>query len=658
MSRLFLALSLGLLATVVWAFWAEYRAEWRVMRGRFQQLEATVRPESGGPGDDLGNGGLTQIWLPDLGRVDRCSTCHRGISDPAFASVALPFRTHPGTWLTTHRPDRFGCTVCHGGLGEATTYRGAAHRPTAPGAEPMFAGELMESNCGACHRERRPRQAPWLADGRVRMADSNCVACHDIPGFGPDDVRAPRLESVGLKVGAAFFDTWLADPKRYLERSRMPNFRLTPDEAKPLAAFLRSLRATPLLVAPAGVTGRGAATRGGLLFRTSRCVTCHEVDGRGGTTGPALTHVASKVRREALWSWLKDPHREQPTTLMPHFHLTDAEIDDLVQYMVEELRDRELGLAVAEAAPPEVSAVAAGREVYIRRGCYACHPLEALGTLAKIGPKQAGLGDRIVDMAFLATQGIAPSRPNWLFTKLRAPETMARAAKMPTFGFTPPEAGAITVALLSLRERELPAGRLTTDPAVPRYDPQGPFGALVRRYRCLSCHTVGGIGGRIATVALDRIGSQLRREHIATFLKAPFAVRVGLVERMPRFNPTDDEVRTLVEHLTTVFVDDALAVPLASDAGAAERGRASFEALGCRACHAVGGRGGYVGPDLSGAGLRMTAGWTKAWLLAPQRWKPGTLEPERGLTEAQAVDLAAYLMTQRKSPTTTAGAVR
>ncbi len=59
-----------------------------------------------------------------------------------------------------------------------------------------------------------------------------------------------------------------------------------------------------------------------------------------------------------------------------------------------------------------------------------------------------------------------------------------------------------------------------------------------------------------------------------------------------------------------------------------------------------------------GAGLRLTPGWTKAWLLAPQRWKPGTLEPERGLTEAQAAELAAYLMTLRKPPTTTAGATR
>jgi cytochrome c2 len=361
--------------------------------------------------------------------------------------------------------------------------------------------------------------------------------------------------------------------------------------------------------------------------------------------------VASKATSEALWSFIKDPHRYQPATLMPQFRFTDDEVRDIVAYALEEWTDPKTGPAATEPGEPAPGDVAAGREVFIRRGCYGCHPLPELQGLPKIGPKQAGLGDRVVDMTFLERQGIGSSLPNWVFTKLSAPETMARAARMPTFGFSPDQAGALTVALLSLRARELPRDRVTSDPPIARYDPQGAFGALVRRYRCLSCHSVGGYGGTLSTVAFDRIGSQLGRAHIESFVRSPFAIRVGLSVRMPRFNLSADEARLIAGHLTTVFVDDALEAAPPASAESAARGRALFERLGCRACHIVGERGGYVGPDLNGAGLRLKPGWIKAWLLAPERWRPGTLEPDHGLSDAQAEDLSAFVMTLRRPPT-------
>jgi cytochrome c1 len=37
-------------------------------------------------------------------------------------------------------------------------------------------------------------------------------------------------------------------------------------------------------------------------------------------------------------------------------------------------------------------------------------------------------------------------------------------------------------------------------------------------------------------------------------------------------------------------------------------------------------------------------GWTLAWLHTPQKWKPGTLQPDYGLTPDEAQALTAYLM--------------
>ena len=73
-----------------------------------------------------------------------------------------------------------------------------------------------------------------------------------------------------------------------------------------------------------------------------------------------------------------------------------------------------------------------------------------------------------------------------------------------------------------------------------------------------------------------------------------------------------------------------------------------YASLGCRGCHIVGTGGGYVGPDLGDTANRLKPGWIQAWLLSPQKWKAGTLQPDYALKADQARDLTAYLMTLRK----------
>jgi mono/diheme cytochrome c family protein len=215
---------------------------------------------------------------------------------------------------------------------------------------------------------------------------------------------------------------------------------------------------------------------------------------------------------------------------------------------------------------------------------------------------------------------------------------------MPTYNLSEREAAAVTVALLSLRATDLPASRVTNEPLAAPYEPQGEFGSLVRRYRCLSCHRLRGWGGDLSTVPLDRIGSQLQRGYLQSYLQNPGAVRVSIEERMPNFRMTAAEAGTLAEHFSGAFVDDALEGPVATSPERARQGQQLFDRLGCRGCHIVGGHGGYVGPDLSDAGRRLKPGWTLAWLLKPENWKPGTLQPDYGLTPEQAQALTAYLM--------------
>jgi mono/diheme cytochrome c family protein len=80
------------------------------------------------------------------------------------------------------------------------------------------------------------------------------------------------------------------------------------------------------------------------------------------------------------------------------------------------------------------------------------------------------------------------------------------------------------------------------------------------------------------------------------------------------------------------------------DAATVARGKELFLRHACAACHIAGEQGGYVGPELNGSADRLKPGWTVAWLLEPERWKPGTLEPDRGLSRPDAEALAAYVL--------------
>lgn len=644
----FAALSVAFLAIFSWVLLQESFAEWRTRQAEFLAIERQVKdPHALALAAHVG--GIRQIWLRDIDLVDRCTTCHLGTDDPDFQVAKQPFATHSGTWLTTHPPDRFGCTICHGGQGEATNYRDAAHQPVAYWPEPVRPRELIEANCGVCHRERAPAEAFLLAEGRQRIAAAGCVACHDLPGFSPDEIQAPHLSSVGYKVRPDWVRSWLADPKTYLPRARMPNFRLQKQEIEDLNAFLLSQRETAPLDSSGVDWSKADSEHGRILFGEARCLSCHMVDDRGGLLGPDLSRVGSKVRRDWLFSFIKDPMHDQPDTRMLRYRFSDVEIRDVVAYLTTNLVDPEAPENAPAAGYLDPKQVAAGRDTFVKHGCFSCHRFNGLTPTAKIGPSLMAVGNRVVERPEFGSMNVVPTLANWLYLKLRQPDSLAEESRMPTFNFTEPEVASVVVALLSVRKADFPASRVTRAPSSTPYTPQGAFGALVSRYRCLSCHQVGGSGGTLSTVPLDRIGSQLQRSYLVSYLQNPSAVRVSIEERMPFFHMTPQEAATIADYVGAVLVDDSLERPFTADTEAARRGEQLYRRLGCHGCHIIGASGGYVGPDLSDTGHRLEAGWIERWLAAPQTWKPATLQPDYGLKAEDLRDLTAYLMTLTKS---------
>jgi cytochrome c2 len=361
--------------------------------------------------------------------------------------------------------------------------------------------------------------------------------------------------------------------------------------------------------------------------------------------GPDLSHVGSRVTREWLWSYIREPFRDQPGTLMPRFGFDAEAARDIASYLALDLVDPDAPEEPAETPPPGAVAVEAGRATFVKRGCFGCHRLPGMTGLAKIGPALAGIGDRAIEPADFRGAAVEPSLANWLYLKLRAPQALVASSSMPTFALEEHERVSAVVALLSLAKRDPPASRVTLDAPVAPRPPQGEVGALFGQYRCLSCHDLNGAGGTLSTVSLDRIGSQLQPGYLRAFLREPGAVRVGLDVRMPRMNIDEREAALLTDYAGRLLVDDRLASWLQPAPGAVPAGATLYERLGCRGCHQIDGTGGYIGPDLSGVGLRLQPGWIKAWLLEPGRWKPGTLQPDYGLSDEQGAALTAYLLT-------------
>jgi len=639
----FASLGLAFLLIFSWVLFHEGSAEWRTLQARFRRLEVTVK----NPHQIAQTGsvaGLHQIWMPDLGRVDRCGTCHLGIDDPAFVGAPAPFTTHPGTWLSTHPTDRFGCTTCHDGQGQATDYANAAHQPQPFVSRSMRPLETIEANCGTCHRAFDPPDAPRLAEGRRLIAASGCFSCHEIPGFEGLKFRGPDLDSIGYKVRPAWLTVWLTDPKSYLPQSKMGNFRLSPDEIGSLQAFLLSQRARVPLDSTAVDWKKADTSNGRALFGELRCVSCHAVNGRGGTMGPELTHIGDKVRRDWLFAYLKDPHAVQADTPMPQYRVTDDQWRDVTAFLFSEYSSGNVDSESPPVAYQDARLVAAGRTVFERRGCPSCHHLAPIKDSGRIGPSLAGIADRDPDDLPFGSNIVRHTTDNYIFLKVILPDTLGLPSSMPTFGFTPADAAKIALALASIRKADLPASYVLRRPSPAPFAPGGKFGALVARYRCLSCHSVRGFGGDLSTVPFDRIGSQLQREYVAKFLLNPGAVRVSVEARMPVFHMLPDEAATIADYFSTVFLDDRLdAYDTTFTAADVRRGENLYGQLGCQACHQLGTAGGYVGPELSGTGARLKPGWIAAWLSAPQLYKPGTLQPDYGLSAADARALTAYL---------------
>ncbi len=603
-------------------------------------------------------GGIEQIWLPELGVVDRCTSCHVGLKEASLVDVPTqPFRPHP---VIPHKLDEFGCTVCHRGQGAATTVA-EAHNSTLAWEQPILPAKYIESSCGECHRGPLPG-TPQLNQGRNLLARYGCVHCHMVKLPDGTTMRAtddpPSLSHIADKTTREWIYAWLKDPQAYAATSTMPNFKLTNDDARDMSAFLIA-NSTPVAGDTVTLTAKASSdpSAGGSLYGESFCASCHAVQNAagnmvGGDVGPELTRVGSKAKPAWLQAWLRNPRTYDPATGMPHYRFNDGQVATLSGFLEAKADSDLLANVHLDAGTPEQ--IAHGKRLVSDYGCASCHEIAGIKKPENFAPELSHIGSKpITQLIFLP--GMPHTLPDYIAGKIKQPRAFSPGLKMPQYAFTPPQIDSLTTALLSLNERSSALPSSLAVPATPEsdYQPAGRAGKLMTDLACFSCHRINGHGGDMAP-DLTWEGSSVQREWLVQFFKNPGTLRPSLIRRMPRFNLTDGEVNELTDYIMTVYQSPAVdrdAMPLSGySQGQVELGKQLFYGkYSCQGCHIVDTKTdkGYIGPTLTNVGSRLTAAWINQWMKNPRALRTGTAEPNRAMSDEDARALTAFLISQK-----------
>ena len=375
--------SAGLLVLTGFLYWDQFTPEWKGYQSEFHDLvarkfgerRATTIPS-----------GIQQVWVKELNRTDRCATCHQGIEWKGFESAPDPYRTHPKEILQKHPISQYGCTLCHGGQGYATTVAEAHAVEAEHWEQPVLGSELakaylvsnrkalLQSNCNVCHRnDRETKGADYLNYAKELVRQKGCRACHIINSRG--GVIGPNLTYIGdqnpeqynyarMSGKPSVFGWHLAhfkDPKSMSSETVMPNFGFGSREAQSLAMLVMSWKKNDLpieyipgaktadLPTPEEKAKEEQMLHGeGAFFVRKTCFICHDVSVLGVESatkiGPDLSIAYADVQSRfgrTLDDFLHNPTGTMAVVLSTQIHLTDEERNEAIRTLTSAYQNRQ-----------------------------------------------------------------------------------------------------------------------------------------------------------------------------------------------------------------------------------------------------------------------------------------------------------------------------
>lgn len=145
----------------------------------------------------------------------------------------------------------------------------------------------------------------------------HCAGCHTLDAAPAEGSGLISLAEVGGKFKPGRLEEFLRKPEAHYRWIRMPNFRLSSEEARALAALLLKAPPEPDLTEPRDPK---LVAKGRELVRTSGCLNCHSLRLDNLFSGPSLAGLAGREwRRGCLATQASERGRA------PHYALPEGQ---------------------------------------------------------------------------------------------------------------------------------------------------------------------------------------------------------------------------------------------------------------------------------------------------------------------------------------------
>ncbi|MCH7871042.1 MAG: c-type cytochrome, partial [Planctomycetes bacterium] len=398
-----------------------------------------------------------------------------------------PLRAHPELDLfvgpdSKHPMKQMGCTVCHGGNGDETSFTTASHTTTDHKQEehwieqyegridygmaqhwwkqPMLAAEYVQASCAKCHtdvadvsqHENRPL-ATKITQGRQLFTQTGCINCHKVEDLDQARKVGPDLVHIDQKLSPEFAQQWIWYPRDFRPSTWMPHFFKQennfaksdlPNDPDPdpklrtetevaaishwLFTFSTDYEREP---PPADLTGD--VENGRKLFDTVGCLACHG----------ALNH-RRKADGETLgvqWIAADLAHREKLDSTRAVLRAKGMTYAEQVRYAMEHLseerRDRMEALKerlTRELVKANFDQDRARAEAIQKR---LDEEVFVPGAFTRFGPELSGIGSKV--------------SVEWLYDWVRNPRHYHSYGKMPRLRLSEQEALDVVSYLATLK---------------------------------------------------------------------------------------------------------------------------------------------------------------------------------------------------------------
>lgn len=408
--------------------------------------------------------------------------------------------------------------------------------------------------CVACHE---PDESYETVDAKVSAIDQMIEQLdpEELADLGltreARTVRSIPHSRLTNKYSAQSLTMFLLDPAKTRAGERMPSFRLMPDEAADLAAYLMQRSDGDATIPPTGASDetQSSAVRqvdfgqeanaelidqGRSLFQKVGCRACHET-GEGKRENSTSALPLDQLSFDAESSCFHNPKSS-----MPRYSLDEKQVNAI----------RSALAALPETAPSSASELV--RRHMLQLNCYACHQRESavpgsseLALLGGVGRNrkpyfetvgQVDLGDegRLPPPLTGVGAKLTPRSLASVFSAKSAKYRKYMKARMPAY-----HPSTVSSLLAQLPKADAASDASESEAfgeVVTKLDPHATVGRQLIGTGCVECHSFGGeaLPG-VVGIDLDGTTTRVRPDWFHRFVLNPGAVKHRT--RMPTFFP-------------------------------------------------------------------------------------------------------------------------